>query len=78
MWWPGFSTTPVSPATFLEIEITEGALVKNRQIAAGNIRRLSALGVRVALDDFGTGYSGLSYLPESEDRSIEDRPDLRL
>jgi len=50
------------PGDYLEIEITETAVMAD---AEGNIATLSALksqGVHVAIDDFGTGYSSLSYL----------------
>ncbi len=46
----------------LTIEITEGALVADERLAAENVARLRALGVRVSIDDFGTGYSSLAYL----------------
>jgi EAL domain-containing protein (putative c-di-GMP-specific phosphodiesterase class I) len=46
----------------LELELTEGVLVENRQEAADILNRLKALGVQIAVDDFGTGYSSLSYL----------------
>ena len=46
----------------LEIELTESALVDDRDQALGILRHLKTLGVRVSLDDFGTGYSSLSYL----------------
>ncbi|CAO4165701.1 EAL domain-containing protein [Methylorubrum populi] len=46
----------------LEIEITETALLENRELALGLLRRLRALGVMIALDDFGTGYSSLSFV----------------
>jgi EAL domain-containing protein (putative c-di-GMP-specific phosphodiesterase class I) len=46
----------------LELEITEGALLRDAQVACAILDRLKQLGVRVAIDDFGTGYSGLSYL----------------
>jgi diguanylate cyclase (GGDEF)-like protein len=49
-------------ASALTIEITETALMKDPDAAAGRLRTLKALGVRVAIDDFGTGYSSLSYL----------------
>jgi diguanylate cyclase (GGDEF)-like protein len=50
------------PPERLEIEITESALMKNNQRVADQLRRLSAIGVRVSMDDFGTGFSSLSYL----------------
>ncbi|WP_170263209.1 putative bifunctional diguanylate cyclase/phosphodiesterase [Blastochloris sulfoviridis] len=46
----------------LVLEITEGVLVEDPEIALAVINRLRALGCRVALDDFGTGYSSFSYL----------------
>jgi diguanylate cyclase (GGDEF)-like protein len=48
--------------TRLEIEVTEGALIRNAEIAERTLRQVRAVGVSVALDDFGTGYSSLSYL----------------
>lgn len=46
----------------LELEVTETALLDDRQSTRLHIEELKALGVCIALDDFGTGYSSLSYL----------------
>ncbi|NJO54954.1 MAG: EAL domain-containing protein, partial [Bacteroidales bacterium] len=46
----------------LVLEITEGVLVEDPEVALAVINRLRALGCRVALDDFGTGYSSFGYL----------------
>jgi diguanylate cyclase (GGDEF)-like protein len=46
----------------LELEITEGVLMKDMQRSLSLLRRLKSLGVKIAMDDFGTGYSSLSAL----------------
>jgi EAL domain-containing protein (putative c-di-GMP-specific phosphodiesterase class I) len=43
-------------------EITESALVTDREAVAERLTRLRKVGVRIAIDDFGTGYASLSYL----------------
>jgi EAL domain-containing protein (putative c-di-GMP-specific phosphodiesterase class I) len=48
--------------TRLELEITEGVLVKDFNRGLSILRRLKLIGVRIAMDDFGTWYSSLSYL----------------
>lgn len=47
---------------YLEIEITESAMVEDEEATTRTLGRLREIGVRVALDDFGTGFSSLSYL----------------
>jgi EAL domain-containing protein (putative c-di-GMP-specific phosphodiesterase class I) len=49
-------------ANRLEIELTEGTLVEDTELAARALGELREMGVRVSIDDFGTGYSSLSYL----------------
>jgi EAL domain-containing protein (putative c-di-GMP-specific phosphodiesterase class I) len=44
------------------IEITEGLLISEPDVAVRRLADLKHLGVRLAIDDFGTGYSSLSYL----------------
>ena len=46
----------------IELEITEGVLMRNTEAAVSTLQELKALGVRIVMDDFGTHYSGLSYL----------------
>ena len=50
------------PPHLLEVELTEGVLVRDRRSSEAIIGRLHDLGVRISLDDFGTGYSSLAYL----------------
>jgi EAL domain-containing protein (putative c-di-GMP-specific phosphodiesterase class I) len=50
------------PASRLEIELTESALVDNLELARRVVSELKAGAVRLALDDFGTGYSSLRHL----------------
>ncbi|MGH8105061.1 MAG: putative bifunctional diguanylate cyclase/phosphodiesterase, partial [Arenimonas sp.] len=50
------------PASMLELEITETALIENIEQAIGTLQRLRASGVRISIDDFGTGLASLSYL----------------
>jgi diguanylate cyclase (GGDEF)-like protein len=53
--------TRLDPA-LLELEITEGAMMKNPEHAVAMLQEIRDLGVGLAIDDFGTGYSSLSYL----------------
>ena len=46
----------------LELEVTETAMMQDRDRAAYILDALSEMGISVAVDDFGTGYSNLSYL----------------
>jgi diguanylate cyclase (GGDEF)-like protein len=50
------------PGYRLEVEITEGTLLRESEVVLEQLRILREMGVAVVLDDFGTGYSSLSYL----------------
>jgi PAS domain S-box-containing protein len=47
---------------YLELELTEGILMKNVPSTLSALDELKKMGVHMAMDDFGTGYSSLSYL----------------
>ena len=48
------------PATRLEVEITEGSLLEDRDQVLTIIGSLKNVGVTISLDDFGTGYASLA------------------
>ncbi|MGR5206015.1 bifunctional diguanylate cyclase/phosphodiesterase [Vibrio sp. PNB23_22_6] len=50
------------PAKFLELEVTESALIADEMIARNTLNKLHEIGVTLSLDDFGTGYASFSYL----------------
>jgi EAL domain-containing protein (putative c-di-GMP-specific phosphodiesterase class I) len=47
---------------YLEVELTETAVMRNAEESVFILESLSRLGVLVSVDDFGTGYSSMSYL----------------
>jgi diguanylate cyclase (GGDEF)-like protein len=49
-------------AQYLEIELTETAVMSDPEESVEILERLSRMGVVVSVDDFGTGYSSMSYL----------------
>jgi diguanylate cyclase (GGDEF)-like protein/PAS domain S-box-containing protein len=63
-------------ASYLTLEVTEGAIMEDPERALDIVSELAKLGVGISVDDFGTGYSSLGYvkqLPANEikiDRSF--------
>jgi len=49
-------------ARFLEVELTESAVMSDPEESIKILEQLSEMGVLVSVDDFGTGYSSMSYL----------------
>ncbi|MHA6912135.1 putative bifunctional diguanylate cyclase/phosphodiesterase [Ralstonia pseudosolanacearum] len=58
----GALTSSGLPGEAVELEMTEGILIRDDPSLHTLLTELRALGVSLALDDFGTGYSSLSYL----------------
>lgn len=58
------------------LELTERAIIEDKQSGYDNLLKLKAMGINISIDDFGTGYSSLSYfkhIPAAElkiDRSF--------
>lgn len=50
------------PASRLELELTESAVVLDRERARQRLEEIKGLGVSIAMDDYGVGYSSLDVL----------------
>lgn len=55
------SSSGIRPSC-LELEVTEGLLMRDIESKATILEALADYGVRIAIDDFGTGFSSLTYL----------------
>jgi EAL domain-containing protein (putative c-di-GMP-specific phosphodiesterase class I) len=53
----------------ITLEITESAIIDDKEFGFQNLMQLKNLGVELSIDDFGTGYSSMAYfkhIPASE------------
>lgn len=50
------------PAHYLELELTETAIMENVEVSKNVLRAVKDIGVHLAIDDFGTGYSSMESL----------------
>jgi diguanylate cyclase (GGDEF)-like protein len=56
---------------WLELEITESAVMSEPARAMDMLMRLSKMGLKLAIDDFGTGYSSLAYLKKLPVKTVK-------
>ncbi len=60
--WIGKLTELGLPGSCLNVEITEGVLLKDSSVVQEYLLEFRNNGIEVSIDDFGTGFSSLSYL----------------
>lgn len=49
---------------YLEIEITESAIMANIDDVISRLNHLHKMGIKISIDDFGTGYTSISYFKQ--------------
>ena len=62
--WPDKLIRLGLPGNSINVEITEGLLLKNSPNVGTTLKEFGNLGIEISIDDFGTGFSSLSYLKE--------------
>ncbi len=64
------ATTQIKPE-FLEVEVTETAVMKDIDSVINVLEKLKAMGIHSYIDDFGEGYTSLGYLKKFPVRSLK-------
>jgi diguanylate cyclase (GGDEF)-like protein len=59
------------PAKYVTMEITEGSMIKDPDLAMDILTRLTNKGIKISIDDFGMGYSSLVYLKKMPANEIK-------
>lgn len=65
--------TKVRPE-WIELEITENAVMEDKDRALRLMHEINALGMSIAIDDFGTGFSSLGYIRDFPIRTLKIDP----
>jgi len=59
------------PPQNLEIDLTETAIIKHKDIAMRTLKKLDEMGIHIAIDNFGSAYATLDYLKEMPAKTIK-------
>lgn len=64
------SITKIRPE-WIELEITENAVMEDKDRALMIMHQINEIGISIAMDDFGTGYSSLGYIRDFPIRTLK-------
>lgn len=56
---------------WIELEITENAVMEDKDRALSLMHQINEIGISIAMDDFGTGYSSLGYIRDFPIRTLK-------
>lgn len=57
--------------SLITIEVTESAIIEDKESGFNNLLKLRDLGIDLSIDDFGTGYSSMAYLKHIPARELK-------